>query len=62
MSILLYIHCDMLDLSQEKGPIHYRRRSVMKGFYVANGYMGYVDGVYKLFASDAEYFEYMEEA
>ena len=33
----------------------------MKGYYVADGYMGYVNGAYKLFASDTEYFEYVEE-
>lgn len=33
----------------------------MKGYNTANGYMGYVDGVYVLFASDSEYSDYMEE-
>lgn len=31
----------------------------MKGYYVADGYMGYVDGRYMLFASDLDYYEYM---
>ncbi len=31
----------------------------MKGYYVADGYMGYVDGRYMLFASDSDYYEYM---
>lgn len=30
----------------------------MKGYYVANGYMGYVDGAYMLFANEADYEEY----
>lgn len=34
---------------------------MMKGFYTGEGYMGYVDGKYILFASDREYFEFMEE-
>ena len=33
----------------------------MKGFYTGNGYMGYVDGKYMLFASEADYREYIEE-
>ena len=32
----------------------------MKGYVTNNGYMGYVDGKYILFASDEEYFEFME--
>lgn len=31
----------------------------MKGYYVADGYMGYVDGRYMLFASDSDYYEYI---
>ena len=33
----------------------------MKGYNTSNGYMGYVDGKYILFASDKEYFEFMED-
>ena len=33
----------------------------MKGYYTSSGYMGYVDGKYILFASDKEYFEFMED-
>ena len=32
----------------------------MKGYHISNGYMGYVEGKYILFASDKEYFEFME--
>ena len=32
----------------------------MKGYTVADGYMGYVDGSYLLFACEADYKEYME--
>ena len=34
----------------------------MKGFFVTEGYMGLVDGTYLLFASESDYWEYMEEA
>ena len=32
----------------------------MKGYNIDNGYMGYVDGEYILFASEADYLEWME--
>lgn len=33
----------------------------MKGYDVANGYMGYVNGDYRLFPTEEEYVEFMEE-
>lgn len=33
----------------------------MKGYSVTEGYMGYVDGKYMLFASEADYREYFED-
>lgn len=33
----------------------------MKGYVVGNGYMGYVDGIYILFASEEEYYEFLED-
>ena len=33
----------------------------MKGYEIASGYMGLVDGEYILFASEADYLEYMDE-
>lgn len=33
---------------------------MMKGYNTENGYMGYVDGEYILFASEADYLEWME--
>lgn len=33
----------------------------IKGYPVSNGYMGYIDGEYLLFASEADYREYIEE-
>ncbi len=31
----------------------------MKGYLVSDGYMGYVDGKYMLFASEGDYREYI---
>lgn len=31
----------------------------MKGYTTANGYMGYVDGIYILFASEEDYRDYI---
>lgn len=33
----------------------------MKGYVTQNGYMGYVNGIYILFATEQDYEEYMEE-
>ena len=33
----------------------------MKGYDTSNGYMGYVEGKDMLFASEREYFEFMED-
>ncbi len=34
---------------------------MMKGYFVSNGYMGSVDGTYILFASEADYLDYISE-
>ena len=33
----------------------------MKGYNTAEGYMGYVDGAYMLFATAEEYADYVED-
>ena len=33
----------------------------MKGYYTKEGYMGYVNGKFILFVSEAEYLEYIAE-
>ncbi len=33
----------------------------MKGYTTDNGYMGYVNGKYILFASESEYYEWMQD-
>lgn len=32
----------------------------MKGYYVHEGYMGFIDGTYMLFSSEKDYYEFME--
>ena len=32
----------------------------MNGYFVASGFMGLVDGKYMLFASESDYYEYVE--
>ncbi len=34
---------------------------VMKGYSTENGFMGYVNGGYILFASESDYYDYMED-
>ncbi len=49
------------------GIVPYMRISVIwgclmiKGYAVPEGYMGYVDGIYMLFATESDYREYLEE-
>ncbi len=33
----------------------------MKGYYVRDGYMGYVDGSYMLFADESDYRDYVND-
>lgn len=33
----------------------------MKGYSTENGYMGFVDGTYRLFACEADYLEWLED-
>ncbi len=33
----------------------------MKGYVVSDGYMGLIDGEYRLFADESDYREYFEE-
>lgn len=33
----------------------------MKGYFVHNGYMGYVGGGYRLFADESDYIDFMED-
>ena len=38
-----------------------KERRAMKGYNTENGYMGYVNGGYQLFASEADYLEWLED-
>ena len=33
----------------------------MKGYFVTEGYMGFIEGKYILFASESDYREYLED-
>lgn len=33
----------------------------MKGYYTEKGYMGYVDGIYMLFACEMDYYEFLND-
>ena len=33
----------------------------MKGYFVDEGYMEFVDGEYQLFADERDYYDYLEE-
>ena len=33
----------------------------MKGYFVKDGYMGYINGTYMLFADESDYREYLED-
>ena len=32
----------------------------MKGYYTAQGFLGWMDGAYRLFSCDTEYYEIMD--
>ena len=49
------IYCKMITSKKSKEDWQ------MKGYDTSNGYMGYVEGKYILFASEQEYFEFMED-
>ena len=37
------------------------RRQTMKGYYVSDGYMGLINGIYRLFANESDYRDYLED-
>ena len=53
--------CNLLLSKKRKLDIIRKERRVMKGYNTENGYMGYVDGGYQLFASEADYLEWLED-
>ena len=53
--LLFIIKYNKKSNSNEKGV------EAMKGYTTENGYMGFVNGNYQLFASEADYREWMED-
>ena len=48
--------CDM----EAERFLNYKEEFFMKGYVTASGYMGYVENEYILFASEDDYFEYVD--
>jgi hypothetical protein len=46
---------------KEKGRDGSERSGDMRGYFTASGYYGLVDGHYRFFASESEYYEAVEE-
>ena len=57
VSFLLYTKSLTLNTT---GKQFQKEDTAMKGYYTENGYMGYVEGRYILFASESEYYDYLE--
>ena len=55
--------CPVYDTSNRIYWGHLKEKVVddMKGYSVTEGYMGYVEGRYMLFASEADYRDYLED-
>ena len=58
----MHCHSEIIGISNEVTVKDFRKAEVdfMKGYFVTDGYMGLVDGVYRLFADEADYYEYMD--
>lgn len=59
----LHHHSEIIGISNEATVKEFRKVEVnfMKGYFVTDGYMGLVDGVYRLFADESDYYEYMND-
>ena len=57
MDSIFYI---LIDDRTEVRKLILRGDKDMKGYTVESGYMGYVNGVYMLFASEKDYLDYIE--
>ena len=62
-SVKALINNGVIKAKPVKGISSYRskKNAQQKGYDTSNGYMGYVEGKYILFASEREYFEFMED-
>ena len=52
--------CIYYDTAWRITHFHKGEGDLVKGYYVPNGYMGFVEGKYILFVSESEYYEYMK--
>ena len=59
----MHCHSEIIGISNEATVKDFRKAAVnfMKGYFVTDGYMGLVDGVYRLFADESDYYEYMND-
>ena len=59
----MHCHSEIIGISNEATIKDFRKAAVnfMKGYVVTDGYMGLVDGVYRLFADESYYYEYMND-
>lgn len=59
----MHSHSEIIGISNEATIKDFRKAAVnfMKGYFVTDGYMGLVDGVYRLFADESYYYEYMND-
>ena len=59
----MHCHSEIIGISNEAIVKDFRKAAVnfMKGYFVTDGYMGLVDGVYRLFADESYYYEYMND-
>ena len=53
----MHCHSEIIGISNEATVKDFRKAAVnfMKGYFVTDGYMGLVDGVYRLFADESDY-------
>ena len=59
----MHSHSEIIGISNESTVKDFRKAAVnfMKGYFGTDGYMGLVDGVYRLFADESYYYEYMND-
>ena len=59
----MHCHSEIIGISNEATIKAFRKAAVnfMKVYFVTDGYMGLVDGVYRLFADESDYYEYMND-
>lgn len=55
------ICCKLITSNKTETKLKKVRYSMMKGYYTDNGYMGYINGSYRLFADESDYREYLED-